>query len=400
MNDNQLQNLIERVVAGDSKPQTPDSLEDFSVSIMNAAPQPRESFQHELEARLISTRKPALRLDWSRPARMVAMLAITLFAVFAVVYAIDAIVQRAREMDAGLSGVEGHELNLSQTIKGYTVTLQWAHADANRVSVAMGITGIDGVEYSNLTTRNTTLSDNAGNVFDLNGGYGSGVENGMSGNVLTFDTSTLSELPDVLNLHLEMSIDVLTWQSRTQTPNGGYDDWNIGPVGTFIFDFNLPTTSPHVVELNESIEAAGVTVTLQRVTIGESQTRVVVCFDAPDMSYTDWLPIINLYANEHNVIETWDSPVGGGFIAGTNCSYMNYNAPLSEQSGEWRVEVTELVGTRLVLDDSTQATMEALAESVDRSGEITGISMPEGGLEAAGVQMRVAGPWVFTFDTP
>jgi hypothetical protein len=420
MNDEQLQQMTDRIVAGDRmNPYPPDplsppaggesgkhiddfdsSLENFCMQIMDAAPQMRTNFQQELEMRVIPVRKPVSRLTWMRPARLVAMLAITLFAVVAVVYAIDAIVQRAREMDAGLSGVEGYELNISQTVDVYTVNLQWAHADANRVSVAMGITGADGVPYTNLTPRNATLMDDAGNVFTSNGGYGSGIADGMSGEVLTFDTSSLSELPDVLNLHLEMSIDVLTTQSRTQTPNGDYDDWNIGPVGVFIFDFSVPTTAAQLIELHESVEVAGVTVTLQRVTISESQTRVVVCFDPPDMTYTDWLPIVNLFVDGQNVIETWDSPAGGGFIVGTNCSYMNYNAPLSDQTGEWRVEVPQLVGTRVVLDDSMAATMVAIAESVDRNGDTTGYSMPEGGLEEAGVQMRVDGPWVFTFDVP
>jgi hypothetical protein len=79
---------------------------------------------------------------------------------------------------------------------------------------------------------------------------------------------------------------------------------------------------------------------------------------------------------------------------------VNYNAPLSDQSGEWRVEVTELIGMRVVLDDSTQATMAAIADSVDRNGDTTGYSMLEGGLEQAGIQLRVDGPWVFTFDVP
>src|SRR5689334_15672773 len=89
MNDEQLQQMTDRIAAGDHAETPVDSLEDFCIQIMDAAPQMRPNFQQELEMRLLPVHKPMMRLNWSRPARMAAMLAIALFAVVAVVYAID-----------------------------------------------------------------------------------------------------------------------------------------------------------------------------------------------------------------------------------------------------------------------------------------------------------------------
>ena len=64
--------------------------------------------------------------------------------------------------DAGLKAIYeqglGHEIGISQSHEGFTVTLEWAYADGNRLTLAYTIQGHPGTPYSNLESRVYRLS--------------------------------------------------------------------------------------------------------------------------------------------------------------------------------------------------------------------------------------------------
>src|SRR5690606_9703062 len=79
-----------------------------------------------------------------------------------VAFAISTALQQFITSDAGLDWVygkgRGHEIGLSQTIDGFTVTLEWAYADGNRLNLAYTIQGQPGGEYTNLTSDQNRLT--------------------------------------------------------------------------------------------------------------------------------------------------------------------------------------------------------------------------------------------------
>jgi hypothetical protein len=396
MTDNELLEMVEGVMSGERP--SGDSLAGFCGQLADAAPRPRVGFEQELEERLMIRDKHMIGLKLPRPLRT-GLIAAALLLVFVVIaYAVDSVVQRLIHYDAGLRAVEGQPLNLSQTVDGYTVNLQWAHADASRISIGFTISGHDGVEYTNLHARTYVLTDANGNEFPLYQGVGNFIENGVSGNVYSFDATTLDEAPDLLDLRLEMYIEIATAAARTRTPEDP-DAWFEGPIGPFVFEFSLQTSDSRVIEVHQTVTEADVPVTLERIVISESQTRLVVCFDEPNAVFDDWTPIVQLFINGRNL---QDEGISGGAIApieGTNCHYNVYDGALGSETGEWRVEVRQLVGmdSSPRIEDWQIPTLEAVgAVFHERENGLTAIEMPEGAWEAAGFEQRINGPWVFT----
>jgi hypothetical protein len=134
-------------------------------------------------------------------------------------------------------------------------------------------------------------------------------------------------------------------------------------VGTFTFDFGVPFIPARVAEVNQTVEAAGVAVRLERVVVTPSETRAYLRFDPPGEVETSWTPIVTLKApgdekgQSHFYSVDDDSPVHiSGFLS-----------PLYDRRGEWTLTVTELVGTELVPPYN---------------------------------DVRLAGPWVFRFRVP
>ncbi len=394
MTDNELLDLMERVSAGERP--SDDAMAVLAGQVADAAPRPREGFEQELEKRLMNER--LIRLP--RPIRTGLIAAALLFVFVVIAYAVDSVVQQVIDWDAGLSAVEGQPLNLSETVDGYTVNLQWAHADPNRISIGYAISGHEGVEYTNLSAgRGLKLTDSEGNEFPSAGGMGNAIEGGVSGNVSTFYSTALDTLPDTLDLRLEMYIEFATAAARTQAPNGAYDDWFEGPVGPFVFEFSLQTGEQRVLDVAETVTDAGVAVTLQRIVISESQTRIEICFDNPDAAFDDWTPAMWLFVNERDLIAEGQTGVSGGRIEGTNCHFNAYNIALGDETGEWRVEVRQLIGmgSSPRIEDWQIPTLEAAGAVIheERDG-VTAIEMPEGGWEAAGFERRINGEWTFT----
>jgi len=134
-------------------------------------------------------------------------------------------------------------------------------------------------------------------------------------------------------------------------------------VGTFTFDFSAPFIAARVAEVNQTIEAAGVAVRLERVVVTPSETRTYLRFDSPGGAETCWTPIATLKAPGDRKTQDY-------FAYAVNAEPPVYPygflAPLYDRRGEWTLAVTELVGTDLSQQPSEQ--------------------------------IRLTGPWVFRFQ--
>ncbi len=303
-----------------------------------------------------------------------------------VVFAIDADLQTAIDFDAGLKQVRegelGMPLELAETIDNLTVKLQWAYADAERITVAYTIGGEGSLDSPafNYASENVVLTDPAGDPFEGAGGIG---YTGMGEDalfVMSFDTSKVEDLPDELDLTLSMNVQFMTadrWATIEAQPTPGpettpevsadreFPSPYEGSAGTFEFEFRVPVHASRVVEIDQSVTDQDVEITLERAVIAPSRTRLELCFEAPEERSGGWA-VIPFLSIEGSSLMLENPPVAPGDdpIEGTNCRSLIYNAALGERPGEWELRITELVGFGDTGSD----------------------------------QVRVAGDWTFTFE--
>lgn len=410
-----LEELKQIVDNGGGERRQEDSLYGFCAHLADAVPRADDAFRQRLEARLAARiRSPAAdgesqeatathvsrwrpRLGRLLPQVLVpttrlawaGMVVAALLIFSAVAYAGVPAVRQLFQQEPGLQHVEQaglvQQLNLSQTVNGVTFTLERAYADANRITVGYSVKHPDGQRYH---TDPLTLTDADGTVFPETTGLGAagksaifGIElpPGEEADVLSFDAAAVEGAPAELDLRLVVKVRELVLPTDTQGPSASPTGSPAEPgepiavelepmppgdtVGTFTFDFSVPFIPGRVAEVNQTVEAAGVAVRLERVVVTPSETRATLRFDPPGDVETSWTSIVKLKApgdvrsRSRFYSAAADSPVHTyGFLA-----------PLYDRRGEWTLTVNELVGTEVVPPYN---------------------------------DVRLAGPWVFRFRVP
>lgn len=372
---------------------------DFEALLTASAPQPRARFEEELSQRLrrefVQRRQARQVLTAVQPrrygrlsARTAAVLMAVLTLGIGVVIAMNTLLQQYIQHDAGLRAIYeqglGHEIGISQTIDGYTVTLEWAYADGNRLTVAYIIDGHPGTPYTDLSSDvyRLRVRDTGQEIPFLQGmsalidENGEGVGWGESGDVIpTSDRSLIIRTHDLsivdvsgrsnLELHLEVGVYGIPLTQRTHMPLEQYDAVKEGPEGLFTFDFSIALVDEQrVLDTPLTATDQDITVSLRRVSVSPSQTRLVVCFVAPD-PVRQWTAIPSLTTTQGEV------PGGGGvqpFMDGDlTCNDYTYFAGMFDYKGKWQLEITQLIGF---------------------------------GSGGGNDQQRISGSWVFEFVVP
>jgi len=369
---------VTKILREIAEQEVPDNVDLWPAIRARVQPQRRSSRWAQL--------MPATRLGW-------AFLALALFLTFgAVTYAVAPVVSRLFQQEAGLRHVEQanlvQELNLSQTIDGVTVTLERAYADANRIVIGFTIKDPNGQRYD--AYRRLTLTDAAGTVFSGTIGFGVTGQSdilqvslppGEGADVICFDAAPVEGAPVELDLRLVMELEKFVLPPAALEPSSTPDSPPAEPpmvvvleplptpeeeaiVGPFTFDFSVPFIPGRVAEVNQTVEAAGVAVHLERVVVTPSETRAYLRFDSPSGGAEGWIPIAMLQAPGE------DGKSYAGYVGSYGPASYQYGflAPLYDRQGEWTLTVTELLGTDLTQQPSKD--------------------------------IRLAGPWVFRFRVP
>ena len=387
-NETQFNDQLERLLGGEPDHGLDNDFAAFCTQLQAAKPVPDAQFTKHLQTTLEATyggNENHMTPKRSRlKTRFVLILAAVLIGATAV-YAIDSLLQRVIDMDAGLqyaSDAElGTPLDLSQTADDLTVNLQWVYADQNRISVGYTISGdgpLDSPAF-NYYPRDSVLTDETGYEFQTAGGMGHTGMGEPGSNVVSFDTSRLDDLPDMLNLHLTMNVEIMTqdaYATIEARPTPGPDSTPVveqikpgefpftGPFGPFEFDFGVSLAPGRIIELDQTVIDQEIAVTLKQADISASQTRLQVCFDPPSPQSGGWtIAPTSFTINGQDVQEIAPTSVGADPIEDTNCQDIIYNAGLNEHPGDWRLEITEV------------------------------ISFGDSGAD----QTRIAGSWVFDF---
>ena len=319
----------------------------------------------------IQPRLPPQRHRWLRTTRQGwAAAGLALFvALTTAAYAMVPILQRAFQQERGLQRIElqrlGQEIDLRQTVGGFTIALQRVYADANRIVIGYTVSGPAGLEFNNFLLTGFTLTDQEGREYPIHSGVGAGMEGDTGGYVFSFDAGVLPQTPDRLRLRLVTDV-----MGFPRTPSPQEERPRAGP---FTFDFSVPVIPGRVMASPQTAKVDGTRITLQRVVVTPSETRIVLQLSpAPEAGGSverEWAPIVDLQVSDAAPqVQRMAPDVGrfGGFGQWQGGVY-DYRIPypLYDCRGEWTLTVHELVG----------------------------FARGEG-------QVRLAGPWLFRFTVP
>lgn len=410
--------------------------------------------QLETEIRRINRRPrmlPHTRLGW-----VVAILILFVTA-GATVYAVDRLLQLS---DPGLDAVDQANMvtHLDQTQQAgdFTVTLQYAYADANRISLAyqaqveQRFGELDTLTYG---FTEAVLTDDAGHTFEMmfGGGGGGGGGGGSSDpDVIvmstfmsdsSYDASVIEGSPTELHLRLELALgsfrfEAIPAQGGSGGGGGGSSEATaesqLGPntmlvatgdeVGRTVFEFSIPFNPGRVMDTPQTVTANGIEMTLQKVVVTPSLTRLNICYVPPTTPEDgqNWNLDTRLDINGELIQEIPGMLISDmiriyshdPILLPSTCRDYLVQQPLHDRTGTWTLTIdrvmlqgatdTEAMNTVLVNDYNI--------ELIPQPNGGFGYSPPEGmayeefmeimNRVNAEHQPGVDGPWVFTFDVP
>jgi hypothetical protein len=323
--------------------------------LVRAAPQPRTGFQNQLAQRLQvefeqqqrSTR--GIKLPMQFTARLaIAMIAILTIGVGAVL-AVNAILQQFISRDAGLHAVftagGGIELNQSRTVGNYTVNLEWANADNNRLTLGFTVSGFVCPADYMICDIGVKMFDESGQEIPTIDGR-TDESQSVYIHLYNFDLSSHASNETISAFQLQIT----PYGMTNDGPDP--DQPNVIRGRTVILSepislhFSVPISGEvRVYNTPQSDTDGDITITLRRVVVSPSQTRVAICF-VPPVSERSWTTIPRLTTDGTEVVGggTTDSASGIGESNSEICNEHLYNAAMFDYKGNWQLEITELVG--------------------------------------------------------
>lgn len=289
-----------------------------------------------------------------------------------------------KEVDHGRSSTHGGresglgtEIGQTQTADGVRVTLDWAYADEKFVAVGLHTQRLDGPRESEGSDSDANppalepalwddtvgneaklppyvkITDESGQDFDTVGG-GALLGPKRTGAEAVFDAPKGLAAGKEHRLRLEVPLDTVAGGSPGEKPK----------AGPFFFTFEVPVRPAPTIEVNQEVEAKGITITLKRVVDSPLLPQAVVCFEPPDDGHS-WMPFLPYD-------ESYDEGVG--------------SAPQRLEDGCWSLMMAA------PMEGRSSVTVTKL------EGMPTGPSDPgEGG---AVNPKTIRGPWTFEFEVP
>ena len=287
-------------------------------------------------------------------------------------YAVAPAIQQLLATERGVATLPMQAIAQSQTSNGVTVRLDRAYADVNQIIVAYTIQVPAG--FNNSTSGidgKIALTDGQGATFPIIEGQGvNGDTPHSSAGLVSFDAESLAAGTAHVDLRLNFP-DV-----RAKSEQQGASDLT---AGAFAFNFTLPVLPGRLVTVSKTVVANAVPVTVDRIVVTQSETRVYMRFPASaGIGASDW------NANVHISGAGWDSrQLPTGFSG-----EMTLGSMFTNSSGE---HITTFSGDYRSRHGEWTVTVDALF-AVDSTAPTTENGLPK--------QARIAGPWTFTVSVP
>lgn len=322
--------------------------------------------------------RPSLLLSrLPRHLGAVAAVLLALVLLTGVAYAVVPILSRAFGRDPGLQPILqanlGKEVNHSQTVDGFTVSIQRVYADANRVVIGYTVSGPPGRTFTNFFLDKPRLVAANGAILPYRARTDAGTDSGTGGYVMWYDAADIAGNPKELDLRLEIpGIQAIQPTHLSPTPQPPAPQPPVRLPGPFEFRFTVPFIPGRVAEVNQTVTAGGIPVTLERVVVTPTETRAFLRFPPPkEIPFEHWGPAAEI------AVDGWDSreqggaqPIWGVPLGDDSRRYsVNFPASLHDKKGEWYL--TAVAKGKITPTRSVQQTLTPLA-----------------------------GPWVFRFTVP
>lgn len=232
----------------------------------------------------------------------------------------------------------------SQTINGYTVALYPVSADAAHVVLGYSISGPPNTDATvciqdPLLTINQVASPGDGATVSCKSLSTLGTD--PSGGAMNLVFSTLNPVDGQTHLALDLSLNIYPIQDMVPDASAPL----VRSVGPFHFEFSMPfDSSRRMIWVGRTIDTHGVAVTLERIIITTSETRLYFSYRAPSGAPlpSQWYPILRLKAGD------WSSDREGKDIETDrqqqDPQHLVYtiHTSLADRQGEWALLIPEL----------------------------------------------------------
>lgn len=148
----------------------------------------------------------------------------------------------------------GKELNVSQSVDGFTVTVKRVYANTQQIVIGYTISGpsdrtFNSFHYADLPYPPPALTDDERTEFHKGEGWSSALQDGTGGFVMTFSTRDVNITSSELRLHLEVpaieAVEIIDPNdppvaSRIECDKGDNSLCFVTVQGPFKFDFTVP----------------------------------------------------------------------------------------------------------------------------------------------------------------
>jgi hypothetical protein len=322
-----------------------------------------------------------------------------------------------------------------QIMQGVKVSLDWAYADESRVAIQLTVTGLkppEGIRPSSMLGM-LAVTDDAGNPIDSKMGGVGGGENPDGSVFLTYVCFYYEQMDAGQHPQLDLKADLpiggfeVPYEApgMTTDPNQVAQLIAIPLVGNFHFEFSVPVYKGLTITPDRNVEASGITMHLESITLNRSHTDLRLCFQMP--SPADWIPYATIQIGEGLEMQNNGfSDAAGKSFRLTNperCADLSFDVPYSGGATTAVVKVTKLAKSfpEVFSDEQIRTANEKLKPrgiefeitpyiSQGNGGGGGGYSMkilkkPEGmndddvyHLINNTLEERIEGPWVFTVE--
>ncbi|MGH2443041.1 MAG: DUF4179 domain-containing protein [Chloroflexota bacterium] len=294
----------------------------------------------------------------------------------------------------------GKDINLSQTLAGYTMTIKRVYADANRILISYSISHAPTAHRLWNLSANLVVTDGSGNLLSSRGGTADSSVGQPDTTLEWFDAGGINIAHGRLPVHVAVPwIDAMqqlhaplaaepssgegrqsataqsqmTFQGAPSSgrygsavitrPLGESNPWmqEVRVYGPLSFQFSIPMTPSIQIFPKQAVTGGGVTATLQRVVISPTETRAYVSGLQPNT-------VATFSGNG------WDPNSGGGSFSWRigGVTVYSFLDNLMNRAGEWTLEIKPMPAIHWP----------------------TGVTPPPNSTPARG------GPWVFHFQPP
>lgn len=251
----------------------------------------------------------------------------------------------------------GTEVGLSQTVDGYTVTIDRAYADATRLALAISV--VDERERAGTTqvaAYSTIVTDAAGE-YTSGGGAVSTPDGAYAAVNVAWKQPPILPLPSgPRELHVVLPF-IMVRGDVAPPPDADAIEWTpwVRVPGPWTFDFEIDVDGGTAIEPSAVAETDGIRVTIPRLIAASSVVRIEMRIDG-DLPAGAWSPLGEVRHDGRAlrfIMTSWE-PDGSVVI--------QTDAGVDDPSGRWTVDVAEIQG--------------------------------------GPADERLAGPWILEFDVP